>query len=135
MLINGRRVQAVGSSSGNFFNLNLIPMAAVERVEIVPVGSSAVYGGDALAGVVNIILKKSVEGVVLDAHATTGAGTGDRAVSLATGGRDQAGSYLVLGAYSKTEPLSMSERGFFGTRTTGVSVAPTRARAPARRAR
>ena len=113
VLINGRRVQAVGSSSGNFFNLNLIPMAAVERVEIVPVGSSAVYGGDALAGVVNIILKKSVEGVVLDAHATTGAGTGDRAVSLATGGRDQAGSYLVLGAYSKTEPLSMSERGFF----------------------
>ncbi|RZI59605.1 MAG: TonB-dependent receptor [Rubrivivax sp.] len=113
VLINGRRVQAVGSSSGNFFNLNLIPMAAVERVEIVPVGSSAVYGGDALAGVVNIILRKSLEGVALDAHASTGAGTGDRGLSLATGGRSELGSYLLLGAYSKTTPLTMAERGFF----------------------
>lgn len=113
VLINGRRVQAVGSSSGNFFNLNLIPMAAVERVEIVPVGSSAVYGGDALAGVVNVILKKSMRGVALDARLASGAGTGDGSVSLGTGGQDRLGSYLVLGSYSKTTPLTMAEREFF----------------------
>lgn len=113
VLINGRRVQAVGSSSANFFNLNLIPMAAVERIEIVPVGSSAVYGGDALAGVVNVILKKSMDGVAVDARVASGRGTGDRSVSLATGGRDKDGSFLLLGAYSKTTPLTMAERDFF----------------------
>jgi iron complex outermembrane receptor protein len=113
VLINGRRVQAVGSSSANFFNLNLIPMAAVERVEVVPVGSSAVYGGDALAGVVNVILKKSIDGVAFDARAGTARGTSDGSVSLATGRRDEGGSFLLLGSYSKTTPLTMAERGFF----------------------
>ena len=113
VLINGRRVQAVGSSSGNFFNLNLIPMSAVERVEIVPVGSSAVYGGDALAGVVNIILKKSIDGFALDARFAAGKGTGDGSVSLATGGRNEDGSFLLLGSYSKSTPLTMAEREFF----------------------
>ena len=113
VLINGRRVQAVGSSSGEYFNLNLIPMAAVERVEIVPVGSSAVYGGDALAGVVNIILKKSIDGVVLDSRLAAAKGTDDGSISLATGGQGDAGSYLVLGSYSKTTPLTMAERSFF----------------------
>lgn len=113
VLINGRRVQAVGSSSGNFFNLNLIPMAAVERVEIVPVGSSAVYGGDALAGVVNIILKKAINGIALDARIGSGSGIGDRSLSIGTGGSDESDSFLVLGSYNKATPLTMSERDFF----------------------
>ncbi len=113
VLINGRRVQAVGSGSGNYFNLNLIPMAAVERVEIVPVGSSAVYGGDALAGVVNVILKKAIDGVVLDAHVASGKGTSERAVSLGTGAHGASGSFLLLGSYSKTTPLTAGERSFF----------------------
>lgn len=113
VLINGRRVQAVGSSSGNFFNLSLIPMAAVERVEIVPVGSSAVYGGDALAGVVNIILKKSLGGLLLETRVASGRGVGDRSVSVGTGGGDATGSYLLLGSYNKTTPLTMAEREFF----------------------
>lgn len=113
VLINGRRLQAVGSSSGNYFNLNLIPMAAVERVEIVPVGSSAVYGGDALAGVVNIILKKSLEGVAMDARLGSGKGIRDGGFSLGTGGHGAQGTFLLLGAYNKTTPLTMAERGFF----------------------
>lgn len=113
VLINGRRVQAVGASGSRFFNLNLIPMAAVERVEIVPVGSSAVYGGDALAGVVNIILKKQIDGFALDARLGAAKGVGDDGISLATGGRDESGSYLLLGSYRKSSPLSMAERAFF----------------------
>lgn len=113
VLVNGRRLQAAGSSPGNFFNLSVIPMAAVERVEIVPVGSSAVYGGDALAGVVNIILKKQIDGIVLDARAGSARGVGDGSVSLGTGGADERGSFLVLGSYRKASPLTMSERGYF----------------------
>jgi iron complex outermembrane receptor protein len=113
VLINGRRVQAAGASGSRFFNLNLIPMAAVERVEIVPVGSSAVYGGDALAGVVNIILKKQIDGLALDARIGSASGVGDGSLSLATGGGDASSSYLLLGSYRKTTPLTMAERAFF----------------------
>ena len=113
VLVNGRRIEAVGSSSANFFNLNLIPLAAIERVEIVPVGSSAVYGGDALAGVVNVILKKNIDGQALTARLGSGKGTGDGSVSLATGRSSEQGSFLLLGSYSKTTPLTESERGFF----------------------
>ncbi len=113
VLVNGRRVQAVGSSSANMFNLSLIPLAAVERVEVVPVGSSAVYGGDALAGVVNIILKKSVPGQALDLRLGTARGIGDGSLSLAFGGSDEQGSFMVLGSYHQTTPLTMAERAFF----------------------
>ncbi|MBX3628258.1 MAG: TonB-dependent receptor [Rhizobacter sp.] len=113
VLVNGRRMQAVGSSAGNFFNLNLIPLAAVERVEVVPVGSSAVYGGDALAGVVNVILKRWIDGYSLDVRLGTGRGLGDGAVSLGTGGRSANGSWMLIGSASKATPLMMDERAFF----------------------
>lgn len=113
VLINGRKVQGVGSSSGSVFNLNLIPMAAIERVEVVPMGSSAVYGGDALAGVVNVILRKSLEGQSLTARVGSGRGLSDASISLATGGQFEGGSYLLMGSYSRSTPLNMRERGFF----------------------
>ncbi len=113
VLVNGRKLEAVGSSTGAVFNLNLIPLAAIERVEVVPSGSSAVYGGDALAGVVNIILKKAMNGQSLSARLGSGRGLGDGAVSLATGGHSADGNYLVLGSFSRSTPLSMQERSFF----------------------
>lgn len=113
VLVNGRRLQAVGSSSGNFFNLNLIPIAAVDRVEVVPVGSSAVYGGDALAGVVNIILKRSMDGLHLDARLAGGDGFEDGSLALATGARGARGSYLVVGSLGRSTPLTMAERDLF----------------------
>jgi len=62
VLINGRRVAASSYAfqSQNFIDINSIPLAAVERVEILPSGASAIYGADAVAGVVNLILKKDV---------------------------------------------------------------------------
>lgn len=115
VLINGRRVEAVGSSTGSVFNLNLIPMAAIERIEVVPLGSSAVYGGDALAGVVNIILKKAVDGQSLSVRLGTGHSLGDGGLSFATGGRSEKGNYSVMAAYNRSTPLSMRDRSFFGS--------------------
>ena len=113
VLINGRRIQAMGSTADNYFNLNIIPTAAIERVEIVPVGSSAVYGGDALAGVVNVILKKSMDGVSLSANLGAGRGYGGGGLSLAAGGHTAGGNYLVLGSYTRATPLGMADRAFF----------------------
>jgi iron complex outermembrane receptor protein len=64
VLINGRRTQSVSGSAGQagYFDLNTIPASMVERIEVLPTASSAVYGGDALAGVVNIILRQGFTG-------------------------------------------------------------------------
>lgn len=66
VLLNGRRVAGYGFAQNiqeSFVDLNSIPSAAVERVEILKDGASAVYGSDAIAGVVNIILRKDFKGI------------------------------------------------------------------------
>jgi len=55
VLLNGRRLEA---GVAGFFDLSSVPASAVERIDVLPVGSSAVYGSDALAGAVNIILRR-----------------------------------------------------------------------------
>ncbi len=70
VLVNGRRVAPYGLADDGqkvFTDLNMIPLEAVERVEILKDGGSAIYGSDAIAGVVNIILKKDFKGIVLKA--------------------------------------------------------------------
>jgi iron complex outermembrane receptor protein len=67
VLVNGRRVAPYGLADDGqkvFTDLNMIPLEAVERVEILKDGGSAIYGSDAIAGVVNIILKKDFKGTV-----------------------------------------------------------------------
>src|SRR5690606_30514122 len=62
ILVAGRRAPTA-PMLGQGQDLNSIPMAAVERVEILPSGASAIYGSDAIGGVVNIITRKDYEGV------------------------------------------------------------------------
>jgi iron complex outermembrane receptor protein len=65
VLLNGRRLAPQGS--GAAVNLNAIPMSAVERVEILTDGASALYGSDAIAGVINFILKSNVKAPLIEA--------------------------------------------------------------------
>lgn len=62
-LINGRRVAPSSFAAGteNFVDVNSIPLAAIERIEILATGASAIYGADAVAGVINYILKKDYD--------------------------------------------------------------------------
>ncbi len=75
VLLNGKRMPGSPTLGGTSVNLNTIPTAAIERVEVLSDGASAVYGSDAIAGVVNIILKKDFEG--LEFSASTSAPTQD----------------------------------------------------------
>ncbi|KQW51121.1 MULTISPECIES: TonB-dependent receptor [unclassified Roseateles] len=61
VLLNGRRISAQGMSGGAV-DLNAIPMAAISRIEILKDGASAIYGTDAIGGVINFILKKDLIG-------------------------------------------------------------------------
>ncbi|ADN76892.1 TonB-dependent receptor [Ferrimonas balearica DSM 9799] len=63
VLLDGHRMAKSPVMDGGAANLNTIPMAAVERIEILTDGASAIYGTDAIAGVINIILRKEFSGV------------------------------------------------------------------------
>jgi iron complex outermembrane recepter protein len=90
VLINGRRMANHAIAQGGqdtFVDLNSIPKSAVARIEVLKDGASAIYGSDAIAGVVNIILRKDFTGVEIGAnigHATQG-GLDEQGASLAGG--------------------------------------------------
>lgn len=88
VLVNGRRL-ANFAGGGADVNINAIPLAAVDRVEVLQDGASGVYGSDAIAGVVNFILRKEFEG--LEINATHGAPT--------RGGGAKSNKLSVVGGY------------------------------------
>lgn len=66
VLINGRRVSPSGAqASRNFFDLNSIPLEAIDRVEVLTDTASAVYGGDAIGGAINFILRSDYDGALV----------------------------------------------------------------------
>lgn len=67
VLLDGRRMTKSAALDGGAANINLIPTAAVERIEILREGAGAVYGSDAIGGVVNVILRKDYEGLTFSA--------------------------------------------------------------------
>ena len=90
VLLNGRRIAPYGLADDGqkvFSDLNLIPIDAVERVEILKDGGSAIYGSDAIAGVVNIILRRDYKGLALNAsYGTTQYWNGKEKRASITGG-------------------------------------------------
>ena len=122
VLINGRRTAGYGFAQNlqdTFVDLNSIPASAVERIEILKDGASAVYGSDAIAGVVNIILRKDYKGIEFAAGAGTAAGNGDYRFS-ATGGFGDLGrdkySFLGVFDYYKRDLVMLNETDFGASR-------------------
>ncbi|MDJ0793161.1 MAG: TonB-dependent receptor [Woeseiaceae bacterium] len=68
VLINGRRAPDSSGGNSGLVDLNTIPVAMVERIEVLKDGASAIYGSDAIAGVVNVITRRDFEGVELTAQ-------------------------------------------------------------------
>ena len=68
VLINGRRAPDSSGGNSGIVDLNTIPVAMVERIEVLKDGASAIYGSDAIAGVVNVILRQDFEGVEISAQ-------------------------------------------------------------------
>tara|TARA_R110002096_G_scaffold223000_6_gene411983 strand:- start:2286 stop:5123 length:2838 start_codon:yes stop_codon:yes gene_type:complete len=117
VLINGRR-RVAGSNLSSAVDLTTIPHGLIERVEVVTGGASAVYGADAVTGVVNVVLKKDFEGIELSAQGGLsqhgGAGTYDVGVVGGFRFNDDRGSFTFATSYSKAEPLEWNERREYG---------------------
>jgi len=116
VLVNGRRfVSGTPPGGGYGVDLNAIPTAMIDRIEVLTGGASAIYGSDALAGVVNIITRDDFEGIEVELQ--TGAATegdmkkNDAAVTI--GGEFGAGGNAVLSVgYSDHEALRSRQRSF-----------------------
>jgi iron complex outermembrane recepter protein len=112
VLINGRRTQATtgGATVFGYFDVNTIPLSLVERIEVLPTGSSAIYGGDALAGVVNIILRSNFTGIEGDAGYKWADNTHETIASLGGGWQSDRLSVSIMGSYSEQSALFGKDR-------------------------
>src|SRR5262245_4395310 len=116
VLVNGRRVAVSSfaeSITTNFVDINSIPVSAIERVEVLKDGASAVYGSDAVAGVVNIILRKDFEGLELSAAYgnTTESGYDEQNYSVVWGFGGEDNNVTMIFDYFKNDTLTNTERG------------------------
>jgi iron complex outermembrane receptor protein len=115
-LLNGRRVVAGGSGANTSVDFNAIPLAMIERVEVLKDGASAVYGSDAIGGVVNIITRSDFNGS--EASIYTG-GTSARDgftydASFVTGytAQDKKGNIVFSAGIQNQKPIMAGERTF-----------------------
>jgi iron complex outermembrane receptor protein len=121
VLVNGRRLAAFAGGNGAAVNINAIPLAAIERVEILKDGASGVYGSDAIGGVVNFILTKDYRGIELAATYGTptasGGGKSTKASIVAGFGDLQQNRFnvTVSASLEKETALFAKDRGFART--------------------
>lgn len=113
VLINGHRV-APGNTEGNFVDISMIPLYTVERIEIVTDGASAIYGSDAVGGVVNIILGRNLDGAETRARygSVTSGSAQEKQVGQTVGHSWDTGSAQVIYDYLDRTPLSASSRSY-----------------------
>ena len=100
VLLNGRRQVYVPArlAGGRFVDVNVFPAVALDRIEVVKEGASAVYGSDAVAGVVNFLTRKDFEGAEMSASHEWFRGSGESQVGGIWGKRLGEGAHAVLSA-------------------------------------
>jgi outer membrane receptor protein involved in Fe transport len=134
VLVDGRR-HVSGVQGRAAVDVSSIPLALIERVDVLTGGASAVYGADAVTGVVNYVLKKNFEGLAFEAQtggSTQGDGRGEQI--SATFGRNFAGgrgNFTLSAGYSNEREVLMGDRA--ATRDNGRANNSTTYQNPARR--
>ncbi|EGQ8142926.1 TonB-dependent receptor [Vibrio parahaemolyticus] len=121
VLINGKRLPGSATMGGGAANINVIPSAIVERVEVMADGGSAVYGSDAVAGVVNIILKEEFDGI----NVSVGSGIpsqdgGDEGnVALVMGTSGEKGNIMFSFEHDSKDEIYQRDRDYLSSTNTG----------------
>ncbi|MET0267345.1 MAG: TonB-dependent receptor [Duganella sp.] len=125
VLVNGRRFVS-GVPGDTAVDLNTIPTDFIERVELLTGGASATYGSDAVAGVVNIILKKNLDGLIIDAQGGQSSEGDDskRKLSITYGSTSADGASNLMGhfGYTKQGAVYSRDRAFAAVDQTSAIV-------------
>jgi len=115
VLVNGRRVatSGIGGINGkSFVDVNQIPAAAIDHIDVLTDGASSIYGSDAVGGVVNFILKSDYRGFTAGTRGATASDYGEWS-AFATGGMPVgAGNITATINFSHTDPLFQNDRSF-----------------------
>jgi outer membrane receptor for ferrienterochelin and colicin len=115
VLVNGQR-QGEDGYQGSSTDVSSIPGSAVERIEILPEGSSALYGSDAIGGVVNIILRKDFNGFEARVHGATADGDANEGTLAGLWGHSGSWGHVLLGLqYDDSRALACSARAYCAT--------------------
>lgn len=115
VLLNGRRFPGSPTLGGASANLNAIPMAAVERIDIMTEGASSIYGSDAMAGVVNVILKDNFEGLTFNigaGHRDQDEGTTSTEFSVTGGVSNGKGNITFSFDHQSRKGISDADRDY-----------------------
>ena len=113
MLINGRRLSPSGVRGAPIApDLNLIPSAMIDRIEVLTDGASSIYGADAVAGVVNIILRNEFEGIEARAFGTMPAESGgeETLFSIIAGGSNDRSNFTLAAEYFERDHIFVRDR-------------------------
>ena len=112
VLLNGRRLVAGGTGANSSPDLNMIPVVALARPDVLKDGASAIYGADAMAGVVNLVTRTDYEGLGLSVRqGITERGDGsDLTADLLWGIRNDRGGFMAAVTYQKTSAVNMASR-------------------------
>ncbi|TAA23380.1 TonB-dependent receptor [Pseudoxanthomonas winnipegensis] len=114
-LLNGRRLAYSGFAQA--VDLSAIPLEAVDRLEIVPDGASAVYGSDAVGGVANVILKRDFDGITVGGRygGATGGGLATREATATAGTTWASGGLIAAWKQASNDPIRSDQRGYART--------------------
>lgn len=127
-LLNGHRLAYNGAFQA--IDVSAIPLAALDRIEIVADGASALYGSDAVAGVANILLKRDFNGLNTAARfgASTDGGNVQQQYSLVGGDVWSTGGVMLAFDYARDTPILARQRGYAATRAPGLTLYPGQTR-------
>jgi outer membrane receptor protein involved in Fe transport len=111
-LLNGRRMSYGGFAQA--VDISAIPVEAVDRIEIVPDGASAIYGSDAVGGVANVILKRDFHGVTVGARygGATDGGLTTHEYNATAGATWSSGGFIVAGEKTSNDPIYSDQRDY-----------------------
>jgi iron complex outermembrane recepter protein len=124
-LLDGHRI-APGGLDGSIIDVSMIPLSAVDHIEVLTDGASAIYGSDAVAGVVNIVTRRAMEGAETSIRygQSTEGGAAQVTASQLLGHAWSSGNVLVDYEYDDSQGLDASQRSWIGSEDGPYSLIP-----------
>ena len=114
VMVDGMRLPGSPNLGADSVNINMLPMTAVQRIDILADGASAVYGSDAVAGVVNVVLHKGHKGVEVSMRygARSEDDGGDESIGILAGFGNDRGNVTFALEYSHRDPIFDTDRSY-----------------------
>jgi iron complex outermembrane receptor protein len=123
VLVDGMRVPGSPVMTASSTNINMLPMTAIKRIDILADGASAVYGSDAMAGVVNVVLHRDFDGIEVSARYGDRSRDdgGDEAISVLAGLSSERANLVFAFEYSHRDPIFDRDRFFTAAQTNDLN--------------